>query len=236
MDDKGRPTTTPPNMSEANRALLSRMHCYFWHKNGKCKYGKNCVMKHVEITEATKAKLRHPADIIADEKAKATAAPAVPRDKSEQPGPRGKSRGRGGGTGKGKGKDGGKGGKGRDRSRTPGGTPVDKTGGKVQPAPKPKPNPRPPSPVPPRSESLGSQGGIKTNKEIVKEYRLPGFCKDFRAGKCDRPIVGSNPTRCKIGAHVSDDVYKTMREKQKVDVKSAKARRNARSQSAPPER
>ena len=205
------------------------MHCYFWHHKGRCKYGNNCVMKHVEISEAVKAKLRHPMDIIADEKAKATAAPAVPRDKSQQPEPRGKSQGRGRGAGKGK--DGAKG-KGRDRSRTPGGTPVDKMGGKNQPEPKPKPKPRPPSPVPGRSESLGSQGG-KTNKEIVKELRLPGFCKDFRAGTCTRPIVGNNPTRCKIGAHVSDAEYTKMREKQKADVKNAKEKRN-RSQSAPP--
>ena len=236
-DGKGRPTNnTPPFMSEANRAILSKMHCYFWHKYGKCKYGKDCVMKHVDVTDAVKAKLRHPADIIADAKAKATAAPAVPRDQSLHPDPRAKSKGRGRGTGKGKDKDGGKGGKGRDRSRTPGGTPIDKTG-KGQPPPKGGKGQRSPhSPVPRRSESLGSQGGLKTNKEIEKEYRLPGFCKDFRAGNCDRPIIGNHPTRCKIGAHVSEDGYKTLREKQKVDVKGAKATRNARSQSAPPNR
>ena len=53
IDDKGRPTNTPPNMSEANRALLSRMHCYFWHKNGKCKYGKNCAVSYTHLTLPT---------------------------------------------------------------------------------------------------------------------------------------------------------------------------------------
>ena len=205
------------------------MHCYFWHTKGKCKYGNNCVMKHVEISEAVKAKLRHPADILADEKAKTTAAPAVEREQSRPPDQRGKSRGRGRGTGKGKEESKGKG---RDRSRTPGGTPIDKTGGKRQPAAKPKAKPRPPSPVPGRSESLGSQTG-KINKEITKELRIPNFCKDFRAGTCDRPIVSSNPTCCKIGAHVTEEKYKQMREKQKVDVKNAKERRN-RSQTPAP--
>ena len=188
-------------------------------------------MKHVEISEAVKAKLRHPSDILADEKAKSTAAPAVQRDQSRQPDPRGKSQGRGRGAGKGKEESKGKG---RDRSRTPGGTAIDKTGGKGQPAAKPKPKPRPPSPVPGRSESLGSQGG-KTNKEITKELRIPGFCKDFRAGTCTRPIIGNNPTCCKIGAHVSDEQYKQMREKQKIDVKNAKEKRN-RSQTPAPHR
>ena len=225
-------------MSEENRAILSKMHCFFWHKYGKCKYGRNCVMKHADITEAVKAKLKHPADILAEAKARATAAPAVTRDPSLKPDARGRSRGRGRGTGKGGDKDGGKGakgGKGRERSRTPGGTPIDKTGGKGQPTPKPKPKPRTHSPVPPRSDSLGSQG-LKSNKEIEKEHRIPGFCKDFRAGNCDRPIIGHKPTRCKLGAHVTEGEYKALRDKQKVDIKSAKATRNARSESAPPVR
>jgi hypothetical protein len=237
-DAKGRPTTTPPNMSEASRALLSKMHCYFWHHKGKCKYGNNCVMKHVEITEAVKLKLRHPSDIIADAKAKAIAAPAVPRDKSTPPDSKGKGRNRSAkGAGKGKGEEKGNG---RARSRTPNGTPIDKTGGggrRPDPKAKPKPRDGPHSPVPKRSESLGSQGGgLRTNKEIVKDLRIPGFCKDYRTGKCDRPIVGQNPTRCKEGCHVSDEVYTQMREKQKADIKKAKGERNSRSQSAPPHR
>ena len=33
-DGKGRPSITPPNMSEETRELLSKMHCYFWHTRG----------------------------------------------------------------------------------------------------------------------------------------------------------------------------------------------------------
>ena len=190
-------------------------------------------MKHVEISEAIKAKLRHPSDILADEKAKVTAAPAVDRGQSKPPDDRGRSNGRGRGDDKDKGKGKGKG-KGRGRSRTPGGTPIDKTGERPKAAAKPKPKPRPHSPVPPRSESLGSQaGGLKTNKEIVKELRLPGFCKDFRAGTCTRDIISRGPICCKNGAHVTDEVYQSMKERQKAAVKAAKEKRN-RSQSAPP--
>ncbi len=107
-------------------------------------------------------------------------------------------------------------------------------------SPRPRPSPKPSLALTHQSQGEENPAALreavlKTNKEIVKDLRLRGFCKDFREGSCTRDIIGRNPVRCKIGAHVSSEAYKKTREKQKVDVKSAKAKRN-RSQSAPPGR
>ena len=185
-------------------------------------------MKHVQISDVLKAKLKHPKDIIAELKNKTPALVVVDKTLAGNGGcficgeehfardcPQGggggwaEARGRSKGAGRGKGKD--------------------ETKGDTQPRAKSKP--RPNSPVPPHA--AGKAEGEKTNKDIEKEHRLPGFCNDFQEGKCNRDIVGKNPTRCQKGAHLNPEQYKKFKEKNKETIKAAKATRN-RSKSAPP--
>jgi hypothetical protein len=184
-------------------------------------------MKHVPISDALKAKLKHPKDIIAEFKNKAPALAVVDKALAGNGGcficgeehfARDCPQGGGGGSAQARGRSKGRG-KGKDEGK-----------GITQPRAKSKP--RPNSPVPPHAS--GKVEGEKTNKDIEKEHRLPGFCSDFQEDKCNRDIVSQNPTRCKIGAHMSPEQYKRFKEKNKEAIKAAKATRNSRSQSAAP--
>ena len=84
----------------------------------------------------------------------------------------------------------------------------------------------------PSNHSGKSEGGGKTNAEINKDFKLPGFCKEYGAGTCTREIVNKNPKGCSRGAHMSSEAYAKLKEKNKIAIKAAKEKRN-RSQSAP---
>ena len=76
----------------------------------------------------------------------------------------------------------------------------------------------------------------KTNAELKKDFKLPGFCKDFEAGACKRELIpGMNPRRCARGCHCSSEFYAELEEKNQNYIKAAKETRN-RSQSVPPAR
>ena len=180
-------------------------------------------MKHVEISEALKAKLKHPKDIIPELKNKAPALVVVDKTLAGNGGcficgeehfARDCPQGGGGGSAQARGRS-----KGAGRGKGPGGSKGD-----TQPRAKSKPQPRPNSPVPPHA--AGKAEGEKTNKDIEKENRLPGFCQDFQEGKCNRDITGKNPTRCTKGAHLKPDEYKKFKEKNKETIKAAKEKRN----------
>ncbi len=200
-------------MTDAAKKELGKLDCYFFHVIWKCRYGDKCFMKHSHISDAKKALLKHPNDSgVTTPKAKRTAAPAV--DKKEERPPRGRSTGAKGDKGGGKGKD--------DKDKK------GKGEGKGEKGSKSRVN----SPAP-SNHSGKTDGGGKTNAEINKEFRLPGFCKEFQAGTCTREVVHKNPKGCSRGAHLSSDAYAKIKEKSKADIKKAKEKRN-RSQSTPP--
>ena len=216
-----------PKLDEASRAKLAKMHCYFYHQ-GHCKLGDNCTMRHEQISDALKAKLKHPKEIIAELKAKAPALAAVPAGQGgpplrcficgEEHFARDCPQGNGGGTGGGTARQRGDHSKGAGRGKGKGGSKGD-----TQPRAKSAPR-KPNSPVPPHAN--GKAEGDKTNKEILKEFRLPGFCKDFQAGQCNRDIIGTRPTQCSKGAHLDSEGYKKLKETIKEKVKAAKEKRN----------
>ena len=233
----------PLGMSQEVKNQLAKLDCYFFHMQGHCKYGDSCFQKHSPISAAKKAALKHPAEAAAEAKAKRVAAPAVEKTGAEARGrSKGAGRGAGGGTGDKactvcgktghvradcelkdvKCKNCGKTGHIAKLCRAPGGGGV--KGG--QPS-------RPNSPAP--SHGSNKVEG-KTNAELKKDLRLPGFCKDFEAGACKRELVpGMNPKRCARGCHCTSEVYAQLKAKYKTDMKTAKDKRN-RSQSAPPAR
>ena len=213
-----------PKLDEASRAKLAKMHCYFFHVSGHCKFGDKCTMKHVQITDALKAKLKHPKEILADLKNKAPALAVIPAGQGgpplscficgEEHFARDCPQRSGGGTAQRRGDHSKGAGRGKGKGEPKGGT---------QPRPKSAPR-KPNSPVPPHA--TGKAEGEKSNKEIEKEFKLPGFCKDFENGQCNRDIIGNRPSRCSQGAHLTSEGYKKLKETIKGQVKAAKEKRN----------
>ena len=198
-------------MTDAMKKELAKIDCYFFPMKGKCKFGESCFMKQTYISEEKKALLKHPSEQgPLARKPKQPAAPAVEWLGGGEVAPRGRSPGRGKGRGRDEETD--EKGKGNKRNQSRAGSPA------------------------PSHTSARTDGGGKSNKEIHSEFKLPGFCKEYKAGTCTREITKSNPKGCSRGAHMSSEAYAKLKEKTKASIKEAKSLRNSRSQSGPPVR